>query len=87
LKNSDVHSIGVTALYLGSKYEDVFPINSHIVSERISHKAVPQKDILALEEEYLRLFDFNLELVTPFDFHEYLFGYLNSQFTCPEDLK
>jgi hypothetical protein len=78
LKNSDVHSIGVTDLYLGSKYEDVFPINSHIVYERISHKAVPQKDILALEEEYLRLFDFNLELVTPFDFHEYLFGYLNS---------
>ncbi len=78
MKNSDVHSIGVTALYLGSKYEDVFPINSHIVYERISHKAVPQKDILALEEEYLRLFDFNLELVTPFDFHEYLFGYLNS---------
>lgn len=35
----------------------------------------------------MRLFDFNLELVTPFDFHEYLFGYLNSQFICPMELK
>jgi hypothetical protein len=57
------------------------------VYERISHKAIPQKDILAMEEEYLRLFDFNLELVTPFDFHEFIFGYLNSQFICTADVK
>jgi hypothetical protein len=41
LKNSDIHAIGVTAMYLASKYEDVYPFNSHIAFEKISHKAVP----------------------------------------------
>lgn len=40
LKNSDIHSIGVTAMYLASKYEDVNPFNSQIAYEKISHKAV-----------------------------------------------
>lgn len=61
-------------MYLASKYEDVFPFNSHIAYEKISHKAVPQKEILKLEGEFLRTFDFRLEMVTPFDFHEYFFG-------------
>jgi hypothetical protein len=40
LKNSDVHSTGIVAMYIASKYEDVIPINSLIASEKISHKAV-----------------------------------------------
>ena len=40
LKNSDIHGIGVAAMYLASKYEDVYPFNSHIAYEKISHKAV-----------------------------------------------
>ncbi len=69
LKNSDVHSIGICAMYLASKYEDVYPFSSFIAYERISHKAVPQKEILKLEGEFLKTFEFDLELVTPFDFH------------------
>jgi hypothetical protein len=33
--------VGVAAMYLASKYEDVYPFNSHIAYEKISHKAVP----------------------------------------------
>ena len=69
LKNVDVHSIGITAMYMASKYEDVYPFSSFIAYERISHKAVAQKDILRMEGEFLRLFEFSLEVVTPFDFH------------------
>ena len=58
LKNSDVHPIGVASIYLASKYEDVIPINSFVAHEKISHKAVAQQDILKLEAEFLRLFDF-----------------------------
>jgi hypothetical protein len=39
-KNSDVHSIGITSMYLASKFEDVYPINSLIAHEKISHKAI-----------------------------------------------
>ena len=58
LKNSDVHSIGVVSIYLASKYEDVIPINSFIAHDKISHKAISQKDILTLEADFLRTFDF-----------------------------
>lgn len=40
LKNADVHAIGVSSMYLASKYEDVYPFSSYIAYERISHKAV-----------------------------------------------
>ena len=43
LENSDVHSIGIGAMYLASKYEDIYPLHSKVVSEKISHGAFTQK--------------------------------------------
>lgn len=70
LTNKDVHCLGVTAMYLASKYEDIFPLHSKIVSEKIAHKAIPAKDILTKEGAYLNLFNFELDFVTHFDFYE-----------------
>lgn len=39
LENSDVHLIGVGTMYLASKYEDIYPLHSKVVSEKISHGA------------------------------------------------
>jgi len=70
LENSDVHIIGVGAMYLASKYEDIYPLHSKVVSEKISHGAFTQKQILAREEEYLRLFQFEMDFITPYDLHQ-----------------
>ena len=70
LTNKDVHCIGVTAMYLASKYEDIYPLHSKIVSEKIAHKAISAKEIRAKEAEFLLLLDFQVDLVTHFDFHE-----------------
>jgi len=43
LDNSIVHAIGVAAMYLASKYEDIYPLHSKVVSEKISHSAFSQK--------------------------------------------
>ena len=40
LVNKDVHAIGVTSMYLASKYEDIYPLHSKVVSEKIAHKAI-----------------------------------------------
>jgi cyclin-A len=69
IKNPDVHSIGICCMYIAAKYEDVYPFSSYIAYERISHKAVSQKDILKMEGDFYRLFEFSLEYVSPFDFH------------------
>jgi hypothetical protein len=70
LQNKDVHCIGVTSMYLASKYEDIFPLHSKIVSDKIAHKAIPAKDILKKEDEFLRAFDFQVDFVTHYDFHQ-----------------
>jgi hypothetical protein len=67
-------------MYLASKYEDIYPFSSFIAYERISHKAVPQREVLRMEGEILRLIEFNLEIVTPFDFHQYVVGSLKITF-------
>jgi len=40
LKNSDVHALGVSAMYLAAKYEDVMPLSSQTVHSKIAHKAI-----------------------------------------------
>ena len=57
-------------MYLASKYEDIFPLHSRIVSDKIAHKAIPARDILRKEQEFLRAFDFEMDFVTQFDFHQ-----------------
>ena len=38
LENGSMHLIGVTALYIASKYEDVIPIRMNSVHSKIAHK-------------------------------------------------
>ena len=70
LENSDVHLVGVGTMYLASKYEDIYPLHSKVVSEKISHGAFSQKQILARETEFLKLFDFEMDFITAYDIHQ-----------------
>ena len=65
-----MHCLGVTAMYLASKYEDIFPLHSKIVSEKIAHNAIAAKDILKKEVEFLQLFEYEMDFVTHWDFHQ-----------------
>ena len=58
IENSEVHGIGVCAMYLASKFEDIYPLHSRVVAEKISHNAFSKAAILQREEDFLRLFDF-----------------------------
>jgi len=55
---------------MASKYEDVFPLHSKIVSEKIAHSAISPKDICKRERDFLALFDFEMDFTTHFDFHQ-----------------
>jgi len=70
LENKDVHKIGVISMYVASKFEDVFPLHSKIVSEKIAHGTITQKEIVAIEQEFLHLFDYQVDFATHFDFHQ-----------------
>ena len=70
LANKDIHELGVAAMYIASKYDDIQPLHSKVVSEKIAHKAISAKQILVKEEEFLRLVDFEMNFVTHYDFHQ-----------------
>lgn len=56
-------------MYLASKYEDVYPLHSKIIAEKIAHGAIAQKQIIEKEREFLQLFNFEVDFITPYDFH------------------
>lgn len=57
-------------MYLASKFEDVFPLHSKIVSEKIAHGTMTPKQIVNEEQRYLKMFGYSVDFVTLFDFHE-----------------
>ena len=40
---SDLHLVGVTCMYMASKYEDIYPLKMSMVFEKIAHKKLPTK--------------------------------------------
>lgn len=68
LVNKDVHAIGCTAMYLASKYEDIYPLHSKVVSEKIAHKAISMDDIQVKERAFLADFDYDIDFVSHWDF-------------------
>jgi len=51
---SDLHIIGVTCMFIASKYEDIYPLKMKMVYEKIAHKKLPIERIKALEMDILR---------------------------------
>jgi hypothetical protein len=57
-------------MYLGSKYEDIYPLHSRTVAEKIAHKAFTQAQVTRKEGEILKLFEFGIDFVTPYDLYQ-----------------
>ena len=69
IDNAEVHGIGVACMFVASKYEDIYPLHSRVVSDKISHGAFTQRQILKREQEFMRLFQFQFDLILPYDIH------------------
>ena len=68
LENTDVHLVGITSIYLASKVEDVYPIPSSIMSEKIAHGVISKEQILTKEIEFLKMFNFEVNFTTHNEF-------------------
>lgn len=68
LVNKEVHPIGCTAMYLASKYEDIYPLHSKVVTEKIAHKAISVADLQSRELHFLDLFRYDIDFVSHWDF-------------------
>ena len=44
---SDLHIIGVTCMFIASKYEDIYPLKMKMVHEKIAHQKLAIEDYAA----------------------------------------
>lgn len=68
LKNEDLHIIGVTSLFIASKYEEVTPIHMHDLIEKICHNRFSENDIKKKEREILENLEYQIIIHSVGDF-------------------
>lgn len=65
---SDLHIIGVTCMFIASKYEDIYPLKMKMVHEKIAHQKLAIEDIKALELDILKVINYRIPAPTVLDF-------------------
>lgn len=65
---SDLHIIGVTTMFIASKYEDIYPLKMKMVYEKIAHKKLPIEKIKGLEMDILKVINYRIAAPTSLDF-------------------
>lgn len=64
----DLHIIGVTSMFVGSKYEDIFPLKMKTVHEKIVHERISIQAIKNLEMDMLKTINYKIHAPTSLDF-------------------
>jgi cyclin A len=65
---ADLHLMGVTAMFIASKYEDIHPLKMKMVFEKISHKKLPIELIKSTELEILKTISYRIPTPSVLDF-------------------
>lgn len=65
---SDLHIIGVTTMFIASKYEDIYPLKMKMVYEKIAHKKLSIEKIKGLEMDILKVINYRIAAPTSLDF-------------------
>jgi len=65
---ADLHLMGVTAMFIASKYEDVYPLKMKMVYEKIAHKKLPIEKIKSMELEILKTIHYRISSPSILDF-------------------
>lgn len=65
---SDLHIIGVTAMFIASKYEDIYPLKMKMVHEKIAHKKLSIEKIKSLEMDVLKSINYRIPAPTSYEF-------------------
>ena len=64
----ELHLIGVTSMFIASKYQDIYPLRLKIVQDKIAHNKLTCQEIKDKEDEIMRYLNYNIGLPTMWDF-------------------
>jgi len=65
---AELHLIGVTSMFIASKYQDIYPLRLKIVQDKIAHNKLTCQEIKNKEDEMMRYLGYNIGLPTMWDF-------------------
>ena len=65
---SDLHLIGVTVMFMASKYEEIYPLRLSVVHEKIAHRKIHPDQIKKKEMEIFMTLDYKMTNCTPYEF-------------------
>lgn len=71
-KTTDLHLIGVTTMFVATKYEEVHAFKLNTIFDKVAHRKLPKEAILGKEREILEMLDFTLERPTLYDLIKHL---------------
>jgi len=65
---SDLHLVGVTCMFMASKYEEIYPLRLKVVYDKIAHKKLHPEQIKQKEMEIFSTLNYKMTNVTPYEF-------------------
>lgn len=71
IKRSKLQLVGVSALFIACKYEEIYPPELKTFAY-ITDNAYQKKDVLEMEYEILKTLDFNITVPTPLNFLDFI---------------
>ena len=68
LQPVELHLIGVTSMFIASKFQDIYPLRLRIMQDKIAHRKLSCDDIKNKEDEITRYLNYVVGLPTIWDF-------------------
>lgn len=65
---ADLHLMGVTSMFIASKYEDILPLKMKMVFEKIAHKKLSIDKMKQMELNILKTINYKIQAPTVLDF-------------------
>lgn len=84
-KLDELHEIGITAMFISSKYQEVEPLTLDLMIAKVAHGKVTETQLLKREKQILNTLKFKLSKPTVYDFIESFTELFSSRFESDEE--
>ena len=68
LRINDLHILGITSMFVASKFEDIHPLKMKTVHEKIAHKKLTVDEIKGTEMKVMSTLQYKINAPTCLDF-------------------
>jgi hypothetical protein len=68
LQPAELHLIGVTSMFIASKYQDIYPLRLKTVHEKIAHKKLSTQEIKTKEEDITKTLNYIIGKASQWEF-------------------